>query len=245
MPTIAANPSVRRRQLHTPVRRRQASHHTHRRRATDAPVADDSIVTRTRAWVSARRPAGLVDGFVRRGLWVPFLVLSLLGIVGLQLLTLSVNAGIGRTVDRATLLERENTTLAAEVSRLESADRLDRAVAGMGLVDPVPGSTRYMRADGQLITDAGAPQATPESLTAAATPQDTGTTAAAPAAAAPQTAQAPAQQTPAAAAPAPQTQAAAPAPTAPQSQAPATAQQPAATGGAGAPVAPTAAVSVP
>lgn len=245
MPTIAANPSVRCRQLHTPVRRRQAPHHTHRRRATDTPVADDSIVTRTRAWVTARRPAGLVDGFVSRGIWVPFLVLSLLGIVGLQLLTLSVNAGIGRTVDRATVLERENTTLAAEVSRLESADRLDKAVAGMGLVDPVPGSTRYMRADGQLITDAGAPQATPESLTAAATPQDAGSTAAAPAVTAPQTAPAPAQQAPAAPAPAPQTQAATPTPTAPQSQAPATAQQPAATGGAGAPVAPTAAVSVP
>ena len=252
MPTIAANPAVRRRQLNTPTRRRQASHPAHRRRSSDAPAAEETLVSRTLGWVAAKRPEGLLDNFVRRGLWFPFFVLALLGIVGLQLLTLGATAGSGRTADGATVLERQNTALAAEVSRLESSDRLDHAVAGMGLVDPTPGSTRYLRANGQVIADTSAPQATPTELAQQAQPQTASTAAAAaPAAATPQAqtpqTQAPAAQQPAATQqPAAQTQA-----PAAQAQAPATqsvapaAQQQTSTGGAGAPVAPAAAVSVP
>jgi hypothetical protein len=220
-----------------------------RRRTTDVPVGEESLAHRIRNLGERVGGSSLLDTIIYRRLWIPVLAASLIGIVGMQVFTLKINAGIGRTVDRSVLLERENTALAAEVSRLESSDRLSAAVAGMGLVDPAVGSTRYMRADGTVLADEAAPsgsQPTADTVAAAPAPAP----AADPAVATGQAVAAPAQPQAPAAAPAPAAAAPTPTPTpapaAAPTTAPATASPAAASGGAtaGGTSAPTAAVGI-
>jgi len=247
MPTIAARPAVRVRRPSAPPARRRAGGRVEnpdlRRRSNDLPLGEESLAYRLKGLGERLSASTVLDQIIYRRLWIPFLAAALIGIVAMQVATLGVNAGIGRTVDKSVLLERENTVLAAEVSRLESADRLSSAVAGMGMVDPVAGSTRYLRADGSVLADASAPTADVAEAVApapaaadpvAAAPEQTQTPAAQPAApaqtAAPTVAAAPAQQ--------PVQQAAAtPAPAAAPSGG-------AVAGGATAPIAPTAAVGI-
>lgn len=248
MPTIAARPAVRvRRPSAPPARRRvggRAENPDLRRRTSDVPIGEESLAHRIKGWSDRLSASGVLDQIIYRRLWIPILAVALIGIVAMQVATLGINAGIGRTVDRSVLLERENTVLAAEVSRLESADRLNSAVAGMGMVDPAPGSTRYLRADGSIVADPTAPSS--GDAVAAAPPVET-----------PQQAQSvPAQTPPQATAP-PATAPAATAPPAATPPATQPAQQPtqqpppasgaaggAAAGGATAPIAPTAAVGI-
>jgi len=256
MPTIAARPAVRVRRPSAPPARRRAGGRAEnpdlRRRTNDVPVGEESLAFRIKGWGERVNGSSLLDAIIYRRLWIPVLAVALIGIVAMQVATLGINAGIGRTVDRSVLLERENTVLAAEVSRLESADRLSSAVAGMGMVDPVAGSTRYLRADGSVLADASAPSADTTPAEAQTAPV------ADPVASAPQQAAAPVAQpatpTPAAApvASAQPVQQAAPAvaPTVAPAAAPTVAPPAAAAsggavaGGATAPIAPTAAVGI-
>lgn len=208
MPTIAAPAGGRLRTRNAPVRpRRVSGQAVPRRRASDAQTRERPLVERLQGAATSLNGSRLLDTIIYRRLWIPGLAVALIGIVFIQVVTLRLNADIGRTVDRSVLLERQNTALATEVSRLESVDRLGKAVAEMGMVDPAPGSTRYLRADGTVVV--------PEDAADAASP-----VAAAPAQSSPAPA-APAQTVPATPAPAQTAQAAAPAQTAPVQTAPA------------------------
>ncbi len=250
MPTIAARPAVRVRRPSAPPARRRAGGRAEnpdlRRRTSDVPAGEESLAYRIKGLGERINGSSLLDAIIYRRLWIPFLAVALIGIVAMQVATLGINAGIGRTVDRSVLLERENTVLAAEVSRLESADRLSSAVAGMGMVDPVAGSTRYLRADGSVLADSSAPSTADMAAAAPPAPAAPVVDAAAPA---PQQTEAAAVEPPAPA----QTQA----PVASTQPAPQLAQQPApaattaaapsggaAAGGASAPIAPAGAVGV-
>lgn len=148
MPTIAAHRPARGRSTgRGPAVRRRSGHAAPRRPAG-----------RTAA---ARRPFGarvldarLLELLIGRRLWIPVLAAALIGIVAIQVMTLGVNAQISRSVERASLLQRENTALASTVSRLESSVRLQEAVGKMGMVDSVAGSRRYLQAASSAIADA-------------------------------------------------------------------------------------------
>lgn len=244
MPTIAARPAVRlRRPSAPPARRRAPVQPELRRRSNDVAVGDESLAFRIKGWGERVNGSSLLDAIIYRRLWIPVLAVALIGIVAMQVATLGINAGIGRTVDKSVLLERENTVLAAEVSRLESADRLSSAVAGMGMVDPVAGSTRYLRADGSVVADASAPAVNPASAVAQAAP------AAEPVVTAPQQTAAPVAQPATPVATATPVTSAQPVQQPVQQPAPAAAPAAAASGGAGAgggtaPIAPAAAVGI-
>jgi len=181
-----------------------------------------------------------LDRLVRGSGWIPLVALGLLGIVFMQVTMLKLNAGIGRAVETAATLERQNGELRDQVSRLDSGERIEAVARKLGMVVPAAGSQRYVtvrpgrtdaRAAARNVTrpDPVQPGSTLPAKQAAAAPAEQAAppaAAGAPAATAPQaTSVAPVQQ----AAPVP-----APTPT------------PAATGGA-APVAqaPTAPVGAP
>ena len=123
------------------------------RRAT-TPVSDPFILRalhRTRALADSR----FLDRLIRGRLWIPIVAAGLMGIVFMQVSMLKLNAGIGRAVQSAATLERQNTNLRAAVSGMESGTRIDDAARHLGMVVPADGSTHYVSsAVGGLATAA-------------------------------------------------------------------------------------------
>lgn len=149
MPTIALHRPLRSRSTRggAPVRRRSGDavpRRAHDRRQAAVP----------RTFGARVLDARLLEVLIARRLWIPVLAAALIGIVAIQVTTLGVNARISRSVERASLLQRENTALASTVSRLESSVRLQEAVARMGMVDSVAGSRRYLHAASGAIAAA-------------------------------------------------------------------------------------------
>jgi hypothetical protein len=71
----------------------------------------------------------------------------LIGLVGLNVSLLKLNAAAGRNAEWAKKLRVENADLQARVSRLRSAARIQDAGAAMGLVMPAAADVHYLHAD--------------------------------------------------------------------------------------------------
>jgi cell division protein FtsL len=156
--------------------------------------------------------------------WIAVVATALIGIVAMQVWVVKLGAGIGRAVEHAATLQRENTELAAENSALGSGERIEGMATARGMAPAPPGALHFLRVQGKgqdtrdvrLAVEAlerPAPPATPAAAPEPATA--TATTAAAPAtqAAAPEPATATATTATTATAPA-ETPAAAPEPAA-------------------------------
>jgi len=88
----------------------------------------------------------LVDGLLRSQAWIWVIGIALGGIVAMQVSLLKLNSGIGRAVESAATLERQNASLELSVARLSSGERLERVAAQRGMVMPAAGSVEYVRA---------------------------------------------------------------------------------------------------
>jgi hypothetical protein len=107
---------------------------------------------RTRALADSR----FLDRLIRGRLWIPIVAAGLMGIVFMQVSMLKLNAGIGRAVQSAATLERQNTNLRAAVSGMESGTRIDDAARHLGMVVPADGSTHYVTAAARGLATAAA-----------------------------------------------------------------------------------------
>lgn len=98
----------------------------------------------------------ILDRLIRGRGWIFVIGVGLLGIVAMQVSMLKLNAGVGTAVERATVLERQNATLRAQVSQLSSAERIESAAQKIGMTMPPAGSVSYLdpgrRADVRLAT---------------------------------------------------------------------------------------------
>src|SRR4051794_20896046 len=151
-------------------------------------------VGRVIACADSRFLRRLIDG----RLWVPLVAAGLMGIVFMQVSMLKLNAGIGRAVQSASTLERQNATMRAEVSRMESGERIDDVAHQLGMVVPADGGEHYVNVAGaadaaravhrmtvpdtQAVarTQQAAAAATTAAVTPAATPAAAGAAVAAP-----------------------------------------------------------------
>ncbi len=116
-----------------------------RTRRASTPASDPFILRalhRSRALADSR----FLDRLIRGRLWIPIVAAGLMGIVFMQVSMLKLNAGIGRAVQSAATLERQNTNLRAAVSGMESGTRIDDAARHLGMVVPADGSTHYVTA---------------------------------------------------------------------------------------------------
>jgi hypothetical protein len=88
----------------------------------------------------------LLDRLLRGRISIALVAFALIGIVTLQLGLLKLNSSIGRTLERESLLQRENAALSIQNSELAAGDKVEsRAVAlGMELV-PI-GTLRFLAA---------------------------------------------------------------------------------------------------
>ena len=100
------------------------------------------------------RDSQLVDRLVRGQGWIALLGVLLIGLVGLNVALLKLNAHNGRTAEIARDLRIQNAKLRGSVSRLGSSDRLQESARNMGLVMPTPQMVNYLTArpdhDGRL-----------------------------------------------------------------------------------------------
>jgi cell division protein FtsL len=97
-----------------------------------------------------------LDRLLRSRGWIALLGVLLIGLVFMQVSLLKLNAGMGADVEKAAALERGNAMLQAEVSQLESNDRIQRLAIRAGMVLPTSNNVRYLGANGKRIGGAAA-----------------------------------------------------------------------------------------
>ena len=105
-----------------------------------ATVGRQSGFARVRALPDSR----WLDRALRGRLWIWLLGVALLGVVGMQVSLLKLNAGIGRAVETTATLERQNSALEAAIARLSDTDRVQSGAAGLGMLVPPPGDVGYL-----------------------------------------------------------------------------------------------------
>ena len=91
------------------------------------------------------------------GRWsIALIAFALIGIVTLQLGLLKLNVGVGRSLERAQTLERENATLGIENAELASPERVRQLAARLGMSPVALTQLRFLRAAHGHGTDEGA-----------------------------------------------------------------------------------------
>jgi cell division protein FtsL len=108
---------------------------------------------------------------VRGRAWIALVAVALLGIVFMQVSLLKLNAGISRAVTAADTIDRQNAAMRADISSLESGERIQAVAARLGMVMPAAGSVRFLDArgtSGARAASAITPPAPVEAVTAAA-----------------------------------------------------------------------------
>jgi hypothetical protein len=86
----------------------------------------------------------LFDRLLRGRAWIMFVGVLLMGLVALNVSLLKLNAEAGRNAEKVKVLRIQNTQLGARVSRLASAERLERAGRDLGLAMSIAGRVRYL-----------------------------------------------------------------------------------------------------
>ncbi|MFI5004456.1 MAG: hypothetical protein ACHQE6_05520 [Solirubrobacterales bacterium] len=76
-------------------------------------------------------------------MWIGLVAFALIGIVAMQLWVVKLGVGIGRALEHAALLQRENSTLAIEDSALASGERVERLAVAKGMVPAPPGALHF------------------------------------------------------------------------------------------------------
>jgi hypothetical protein len=86
----------------------------------------------------------LLDRLMRGRAWIVLIGVLLFGLVAMQVSLLKLNAVAGRNAETVRTLRIQNTELQAKVSKLASAERLERAGRDLGLSMSIAGRVRYL-----------------------------------------------------------------------------------------------------
>jgi hypothetical protein len=96
----------------------------------------------------------VADRLVRGRAWIAIVGLGLMGIVFLQVSMLRMNTGIGRDVEHAAALQRENAALQTTISRLSAGERIQTLAGRLGMVQQATATTHYLSARSLRISRA-------------------------------------------------------------------------------------------
>jgi cell division protein FtsL len=116
-----------------------------------------------------------LDRLIRGRAWIGLVAFALIGIVTLQLGLLQLNSGVGRALERETVLERENSSLSVENSSLSSPERVEALATHAGMRPAPESSLRFLarsdtgalaRAARALVVPAGSAASTHSTSTA-------------------------------------------------------------------------------
>jgi hypothetical protein len=142
--------------------------------------------------VSGLAESGLVHRLTRGRMWIGLLTTLLVGIVAINVFTLSFNATASKTTRQADVLQRQNSALQGQIAAAgASSDRVQALAGKLGMIVPAPGAIGYVEAgpkDAALAAQrlesgaitAGAPAAASSASTSATTTTPTAATTAVP-----------------------------------------------------------------
>ncbi len=140
-PAPARRPAPRR----VPAPRRAPARRS--RGATPAAGIPIAAARRTAGAVGEIADSGLIFRLTRGRLWIGVLAVLLVGIVGLNVFSLTFSSSAGRLAERSQKLERENSVLRARLAKRLSGKRVQDAAASLGLQVPDPGDIVYLSRD--------------------------------------------------------------------------------------------------
>jgi hypothetical protein len=104
-------------------------------------------VGRTAGAVSGLAECGLVHRLTRGRLWIGVLTGLLVGIVALNVLALSFNASSSKTTRQTDVLNRQVSTLRAQIAASGlSNEHVQAQASELGMIVPEPGSIGYLEA---------------------------------------------------------------------------------------------------
>jgi hypothetical protein len=104
-------------------------------------------VGRTAGAVSGIAESGLVHRLTRGRLWIGLLTSLLVGIVALNVLALSFNASSSKVTRQTDVLERQISTLRAQIAASGVSNEHVQALASeLGMIVPEPGAIGYLEA---------------------------------------------------------------------------------------------------
>ena len=155
-PAAATAPRTRARTTtRKPPQRRVSGPARGRGAAAAAVAAPPPLALRIGGAVHGIAEHRFLDRIIHGRAWIAILAVGLMGIVFMQVSMLQMNAGIGASVERAGLLERQNSAMRAMISELSSGERIAAEAAKLGLVLP-PGTPRFLDARGANAEKAAA-----------------------------------------------------------------------------------------
>jgi hypothetical protein len=97
--------------------------------------------------VSGLAESGLVHRLTRGRMWIGLLTTLLVGIVAINVFTLSFNATASRTTRQAGVLQRQNSALQGQIAAAgASSDRVQTLAGKLGMIVPELGSIGYVEA---------------------------------------------------------------------------------------------------
>jgi cell division protein FtsL len=103
-----------------------------------------AVARRAGGFVAALPESSLLDRVIRGRIWIPLLGVLLVGIVGLQVENLKLNAGLGNAVEQTTTLQSRNDALRATVTGLSDEQRIESIAAQHGMVMAPPDSVKFL-----------------------------------------------------------------------------------------------------
>jgi hypothetical protein len=108
--------------------------------AVPAPRQGTGVFERLRGLPDHR----VIDRLLRGRVWICFVGLALMGIVAMQVSLLKLNSGISRAVETSSTLERQNSSMEADIARLASGERIRTAADNRGMVTPAAGEVHFL-----------------------------------------------------------------------------------------------------
>jgi len=108
------------------------------------------------AFVACLPESSLLDRVIRGRIWIPLLGVLLVGIVGMQVENLKLNAGLGTAIEQTTTLQSRNDWLRDDVAQLSDPQRIEGIAAQHGMLMAPPSATKFLTAQGRSSASVGA-----------------------------------------------------------------------------------------
>jgi hypothetical protein len=100
------------------------------------------------AFVASLPESSLLDRVIRGRIWIPLLGVLLVGIVGLQVENLKLNAGLGGAIEQTTNLQSRNDWLRDDVAQLSDPQRIEGIAARHDMLMAPPSVTKFLGVGG-------------------------------------------------------------------------------------------------
>ncbi len=154
--TVGASVALPRPGIALPKQPPRRSNSPARRRAAPRSTQNPGIALRAVDAFERFDSSALLDRLIRGRVWIGLLAFALIGIVAMQLVVLELNTGVGRTLQREALLQRENAQLNIEDSVYSAEDRVAPLAAAAGMTFAPSGTVHFVTASDDDVARAAA-----------------------------------------------------------------------------------------